>query len=94
MLDLAGKERERREKKKSFQAMQLRVQFQQLYSMRSGGLCALRGGKAIAVEGAAVSVGEESLALEAQGDAGLPIQIQHYFRFRVHVINSFSRASG
>lgn len=59
--------------------------------MLSGGLCA---SEAMAVEGAAVGVGEDSLALEAPGDAGSPLQIQHYFRFRVHVINSFSRASG
>lgn len=50
----------------------------------------LCGGEA--VEGAAICIGEDSLALEAQGDAGLPPQIQHYFRSRVHVINS--RASG
>lgn len=75
--------------------MQSRVQLQQLYSVLSGTLCALGGGgEAIAVEGAAVCVGEDSLALEAQGDAGLPTQIQHYFRFRVSVVNSFSRASG
>lgn len=74
--------------------MQSRVQLQQLYSVLSGALCALGGGEAIAVEGAAVCVGEDSLASEAQGDAGLPTQIQHYFRFRVSVVNSFSRASG
>lgn len=62
--------------------------------MLSGGLCALRGGEAVAVEGAAVGVGGHSLALEAPGDAGSPIEVQHYFRFRVHVINGFSRASG
>lgn len=54
----------------------------------------MRGGEAIAVEGAAIGVGEDSLALEAPGDAGSPIEIQHCFRFRVHVINGFSRASG
>lgn len=70
--------------------MQLRMQ---LYSVRSGGLCALHGGEGTAVTGAAVS-GEDSLALEAQGNAGLPIEIQHCFRFRVRVINSLSRASG
>lgn len=74
--------------------MQSRVQLQQLYSVLSGGLCALGGGEAVAVEGAAVCVGEDSLALEAQGDAGLPTQIQHDFRFGVYVMNSFSRASG
>lgn len=41
-----------------------------------------------------LSVGEDSQALEAQGNAELPIQIQLYFRFIVHVINSFSRAWG
>lgn len=73
--------------------MQSRMQLQQLYSVLLGGLCALDGGEGIAVEGASVCV-EDSLALEAPRDAGLPTQIQHCFRFRLHVINSFSRASG
>jgi len=49
--------------------MQLRMQFQQLCSAQLGGLCAWRGGEAVAAKGAATCAGEESLALEAQEDA-------------------------
>lgn len=47
--------------------MQSRMQLQQLYSVLSGGLCALDGGEAIAVEGAAVGVGEDPCGLGNTG---------------------------
>lgn len=54
MLGLAGTEGENKRKKTSSQVMQLRMQFQQLYSVGWGGLCALGGGEAVAIKGAAV----------------------------------------
>lgn len=51
---LAGKGENER-KKPSSQVLQLRMEFQQLYSVSWGGLCALGGGEAVAFKGAAVS---------------------------------------
>lgn len=42
----------------------------------TGRLVCLTDGEAAAVEGVATCVGEDSLALKAQGDAGLPTAIQ------------------
>lgn len=55
------------------------MQLQQLYSVPRGGSCACCGGEAVAIEGVAICAGKDSLGWEAQGDAGLPAQVQHCF---------------